>query len=71
MEKFNRGLEKFWLYFSILVALFCVYEFIVDDIQTAKFYLLFLIIPIVMYLLRRYIRIRMEKTNQESKQNKL
>ena len=70
MEKFNRGLEKFWLYFSILVAVFCVYEFIVDDIQTAKFYLLFLIIPIVMYMLRRYIRIRMEKSNQNSKQDK-
>lgn len=70
MEKFNRGLEKFWLYFSLLVAVFCVYEFIVDDVETAKFYLLFLLIPIVMYLLRRFIRIRMEKTNQESKQKK-
>ena len=68
MHKFNKGLEKFWLYFTFVVAAFCVYEFIVDDVKTASYYLIFLVFPILMYLVRRYIRKRMEKTEIESQQ---
>jgi len=67
MDKFNRRLEKFWLYFTIVVAAFCVYEFVVDDVKTASYYLVFLIFPIIMYLVRRFIRKRMEKSNNSIK----
>ena len=70
MNKFNKTLEKFWLFFTVLVAVFCVYEFMVDDVKTASYYLIFLIFPIAMYLMRRYIRKRMEKSNQDSKPKK-
>ncbi|MGB1039331.1 MAG: hypothetical protein ACPGVD_00495 [Flavobacteriales bacterium] len=70
MHKFNKRLEKFWLYFTFVVAAFCIYEFIVDDVKTASYYLVFLAFPIVMYLVRRGIRMRMEKTDNESKQKK-
>ncbi len=63
MDKFNRRLEKFWLYFTFVVLAFCIYEFIVDDVKTASYYLIFLIFPIMMYLVRRFIRKRMEKHN--------
>ena len=69
MEKFNRRLEKFWLYFTFMVAVFCVYEFFVDDVKTASYYLIFLIFPIAMYLLRRFIRKRMEKVYNSNNKN--
>ena len=62
MQKFNRGLELFWLFFTIVVAIYCVYAFASDGVTSGKYYLVFLILPLMMYLFRRYIRIRMEKS---------
>ena len=70
MNKFNKGLERFWLLFSIAVAIFCIYEFAIDEVATAKYYLIFLILPLIMYLFRRLIRIRMEKTEANNLSNK-
>ena len=67
MHKFNRGLEKFWLYFSIVVALFVVYSFLNDGVETGKYYLFFLPLPILMYVFRRFIRRKMEKSSLENK----
>lgn len=61
MQKVNLYIERFWLIIIVLVAVFCVYEFIVDGPQVAKWYLLFLILPIFMWLFRRTLRIRMDK----------
>lgn len=70
MQKFNRGLELFWLFFTIAVAIFCVYAFATDGAKSGKFYLLFLVLPLAMYLFRRFIRIRMEKTDSNNSTNK-
>lgn len=69
MQKFNLYLERFWFIVIFLVAIFCVYEFIVDGVETGKWYLVALVIPIIMWLVRRGIRVRMEKYEQEM-QNK-
>lgn len=69
MNKFNKGLERFWLLFSIAVAIFCIYEFAIDEVVTAKYYLIFLVLPILMYLFRRFIRIKMEKSSKEREAN--
>ncbi len=70
MQKFNRGLELFWLFFTIAVAIFCVYAFATDGANSGKYYLIFLILPLMMYLFRRYIRIRMEKSESNNPVNK-
>lgn len=72
MQKFNRGLELFWLFFTIIVAIFCIYAFATDGVTSGKYYLLFLILPLMMYLFRRFVRKRMEKTdeNDKSRSNK-
>ncbi|MEN8927678.1 MAG: hypothetical protein ABF258_08910 [Flavobacteriales bacterium] len=67
MQKLNKGLELFWLFFTILVAIFCIYSFATDGVASGKYYLIFLILPLAMYLFRRYIRIRME--NPDAKQS--
>lgn len=70
MNKFNRGIEKFWLYVCIVYAVFLAYEYLYDEIQIANFYLLISIFPIIMYLFRRYMRIKMEKNLQKSNKAK-
>ncbi len=73
MQKVNLYIERFWLVIIVLVALFCVYEFIIDGPQVAKWYLLFLILPIFMWLFRRALRKRMDKQiaqQQASKKKK-
>jgi hypothetical protein len=70
MQKFNRGLELFWLFFTISVALFCVYAFATDGVTSGKYYLIFLILPLIMYLFRRFIRIKMEKSETNNPSNK-
>ena len=70
MQKFNRGLELFWLFFTIIVAIFCVYAFVTDGVTSGKYYLIFLILPLLMYLFRKFIRIRMEKSEANNPSNK-
>ena len=70
MQKFNRGLELFWLFFTIAVAIFCIYAFAKDGVTSGKYYLVFLVLPLAMYLFRRFIRIRMEKTEENKSSNK-
>jgi hypothetical protein len=70
MQKFNRGLELFWLFFTIAVAIFCVYAFATDGATSGRYYLIFLILPLVMYLFRRFIRIKMEKNEVNNPSNK-
>jgi len=70
MQKFNRGLELFWLFFTIAVAVFCIYAFVSDGVTSGKYYLIFLILPFAMYLFRRFIRIRMEKSEVNNLSNK-
>lgn len=65
MNKFNLYLERFWFIIIFVVAAFCIYEFIVDGVQIGKWYLLALLVPIAMWLVRRGVRIRMEKFEQE------
>lgn len=70
MQKFNRGLELFWLFFTIVVAIYCIYAFAMDGVTSGKYYLVFLILPFAMYLFRRFIRIRMEKNEAKNSSNK-
>lgn len=55
---------------SVLVAGFCVYEFVVDPPHVAKWYLIALLIPIAMYLFRRFLRLRFEKQLDQAKNKK-
>jgi Sec-independent protein secretion pathway component TatC len=64
-NKINIYLERFWLFAVFLTFAFCVYEYFVDGIDVAKFYLLVMILPILMWQFRRFIRKRMEKTEAE------
>lgn len=70
MHKTNLYLERFWLVVTILVFFFCIYEFIVDGSQIGKWYLVALIIPILMYLFRRFLRKRQDKMEQPPEQKK-
>lgn len=70
MLKYYIILEKFWLVMSVLVAGFCVYEFVVDPPHVAKWYLIALLIPMAMYLFRRFLRLRFEKQLDQAKNKK-
>ena len=69
-RKYYIILEKFWLVMTFLVAAFCIYEFIVDPPYVAKWYLIALLIPLAMYLFRRFMRIRLEKHLEEAENQK-
>lgn len=73
-NKINLQLERFWLLITVLVFCFCIFEYFADGIEVAKFYLLAMILPIAMWMFRRFLRVRFEKNeakkNEQSTKNK-
>jgi hypothetical protein len=67
-SKINLQLERFWLLISFFVFCFCIYEFFIDGINVAKFYLLATILPLVMWMFRRFLRRKFEKNEAKKKE---
>lgn len=67
MHKYNRFSEIMWLILTILSVAMVVYYFIDEGkFDKSKWYLVIPLLAFAMYIARRSIRIRMEKSAMES-----
>lgn len=62
-------LEKFWFIVATLATLLTIYLIIIDGFEAAKFYTLIVGLVWGMFLIRRGIRRRLEKFENEKKQD--
>ncbi len=62
-------LEKFWMVIAILATLLTFYLIIIDGFEAAIYYVLITGLVWGMYLIRRGIRIRLGKMEEERKEN--
>lgn len=74
MERYNRISEIFWMVMSIVTLSLSVYMISIKGFEVGKWYLFLSLIPCAVYLMRRMLRLRFEKTKREmeekSKKNK-
>jgi hypothetical protein len=57
-------MENFWLTVAILVFLLVTYKCISDSFERWRMYYVFVLLALFTWLLRRYMRKRMEKHNR-------
>lgn len=69
MEKMNRFLEIFWLVLAGVTLCMALYLLSVDGYEKSKFMLMLPLLPAAMWIMRRSLRIRLEK-NQKAAQKK-
>lgn len=67
----NIQLERFWLLISFLVFCFCIFEYFADGIEVAKFYLLATVLPLAMWVFRRFMRKKLEKNEATKKEQSI
>ena len=67
----NKFLEKFWLVIAIIATLVTLYLMFQDGIEPAKYYILLTGMVWAMFLIRRGIRIRLEKIDKERKESSI
>lgn len=71
MEKMNRFLEVFWLSLAIISMLMAIYLVMTDGYEKNKFMLMLPLLPAAMWIMRRSLRIRLDKNRKTaSKKNK-
>ena len=59
-QKINKGLEYFWLVITVACAAFAAYVIYTDGYDESKWYLLFPLLALAMYVMRRGLRKRFE-----------
>lgn len=65
MEKMNRFLEIFWLLLGIISAIMAIYLVMIDGLEKNNKYMLMLpLLPFAMWIMRRSLRLRLEKNRQ-------
>lgn len=73
-QKINKGLEYFWLAMTVICAGIAAYVIYNDGYDEAKWYLLFPLLALAMYIMRRGLRKRFEaqllRIQQEEQQQK-
>lgn len=65
----NRFLEVFWLGLAAVTLCMALYLLTVDGYEQSKFMLMLPLLPAAMWIMRRSLRIRLEK-NQKAAQKK-
>ncbi len=65
----NKFLEKFWLVVAIIATLVTLYLIVKDGLEPTKYYILLTGMVWAMFLIRRGIRIRLEKIDKERKES--
>ena len=68
ISKTSRILEKFWLVIASLATLFTIIIGIMDGFKGLKFFVVVCGLAWGVYLIRRGLRIRLEKIDAEKKQ---
>ena len=68
ISKTSRVLEKFWLVIASLATIFTIVIGIMDGFKGIQFFLVVCGLAWGVYLIRRGLRIRLEKIDEENKQ---
>lgn len=66
----NRFLEVFWAALAIITAVMAIYLVMTDGYERNKFMLMLPLLPAAMWIMRRSLRIRLEKNQMEAKKTK-
>lgn len=74
-QKINKGLEYFWLGITVVCTAIAAYVIYTDGYDESKWYLLFPLLALAMYIMRRGLRKRFEAQvqrfrEQEAEQKK-
>lgn len=65
MEKMNRFLEIFWLLLGIISSIMAIYLVMIDGLEKNSKYMLMLpLLAFAMWIMRRSLRLRLEKNRQ-------
>lgn len=67
-QKINKGLEYFWLVITVACAGFAAYVIYTDGYDESKWYLLFPLLALAMYIMRRGLRKRFEAQLQRHRE---
>ena len=71
-QRINKGLEYFWLAMTLLTAVLATYFIMNEGYDEAKWYLLFPLLTMAMFLMRRGLRKKFEASfqKQQEEENK-
>lgn len=67
-QKINKGLEYFWLFLTIACAILSAYMIYDKGYEEEKWYLLFPLLALAMYVMRRGLRKRFENQLQRHRE---
>jgi hypothetical protein len=70
MEKMNRFLEMFWAGLTVITAILAIYLLVVDGYEQTKFLLMIPFITAAVWIMRRSLRLRLEKNQKEARKKK-
>jgi hypothetical protein len=70
MEKMNRFLEIFWAALAVITLCMALYLLASDGYEQSKFMLMIPLLPTAMWIMRRSLRIRLEKNQKEAQKKK-
>ncbi len=63
----NRYLEVFWLGLTIIATLMALYLLANDGWEKSKYMVMIPLIPAAVWVMRRALRLRLEKSQKEAK----
>ncbi len=66
----NRFLEVFWAALTVITLIMALYLLASDGYEQSKFMLMIPLLPAAMWIMRRSLRIRLEKNQKEAKKKK-
>ena len=67
-QKINKGLEYFWLAMTVVCASIAAYVIYTNGYDESKWYLLFPLLALAMYVMRRGLRKRFEAQLQRHRE---
>jgi len=70
MEKMNRFLEVFWAALALITLCMALYLLAIDGYEKSKFMLMLPLLPAAMWIMRRSLRVRLEKNQKEAQKKK-
>lgn len=65
----NRFLEVFWAALAVVTLLMALYLLMTDGYERSKFMLMIPLLPAAMWIMRRSLRLRLEKNRKEARKN--
>lgn len=70
MEKMNRFLEIFWAILAVITMVMAIYLVMTDGYEKNKYMLMLPLLPAAMWIMRRSLRVRLEKNQKQAQKKK-